>query len=749
MYLLISKAVTRFPSITFIVGFCAAVAIALSGPVGYLSVQYERLSTGTAIVAAQQSREISNLAALRPTTWFLEENKLRALLEQRSDEEGEAIYSRLTDHEGRLIVTVGTALKAPVITSTSVIYDAGEEAGYLYISRSFNTALLYAGVLLIIGLLIGFIAYVFLRILPMRALENSHAELQTAHAYLFEEKERLQVTFQSIGDAIITTDAEMHIEYLNPIAEQLTGWTTTQAKGLQMDDVFNIYNEYTGEPSVNPIRECLGTGNIVEMENHTILIRKTDRKEFHIEDSAAPIKRRDGSTLGAVMVFHDVTERKLVQNHLQHIAFHDALTGLANRDLFRKKLSSAINQASIDGTLGAVLFMDLDRFKIINDSLGHDIGDELLILVAESLKRSVRENDTVSRMGGDEFTAILNGLGDRHNAETVAKKIIDSISQPFNIRGRTLHISTSVGITFYPDDGKEIDTLLKHADTAMYKAKESGRNNYQYYAPLMNAEADRQLQIDNALHNALEKNEYVVEYQPKLDLASGEIVGVEALLRWDSPEFGRVMPSDFIPLLENSGRIVEVGDWVLKAAIKQAVQWHVAGYPLIVSVNVSARQFREDSLLHKITTLLQTSTLPPDLLRLEITESLLMENATRSAFLLTELQRIGIHVSLDDFGTGYSSLSYLRRFPITELKLDRSFVVDLGTNPTANKIAQTVIDLGHALCMKVTAEGVETESQSAALQAMGCDEIQGYLLSRPLSGQLIPGWINSHVLVQI
>jgi diguanylate cyclase (GGDEF)-like protein/PAS domain S-box-containing protein len=563
---------------------------------------------------------------------------------------------------------------------------------------------------------------------------NTRAVMQLDEALknIRAEKEKAQVTLQSIGDAVITTDADMLIEYLNPIAETLTGWTTAEAKGMHMDAVFKIYNENSRHPAANPIAECLEKNGIVEMENHTILVRRTDNEEFHIEDSAAPIRHADGSILGAVMVFHDVTDRKTAQKRLQHIAYHDTMTGLPNRALFRKKLSKAMTDARFLDRYAAVLFLDLDRFKTINDSLGHGIGDELLIMVAKRLEQCIRDSDVICRMGGDEFTAVLSSISSPENAATVAEKIIESISKPFTVQGHQLRISASIGITIYPDDGEDLDGLLKNADTAMYYAKEQGRNNYQYYNATMSAVADNQLYIGNALHCALENNEFFLEYQPKLDLQKNMIVGGEALLRWQSPEFGRVMPAEFIPILEESGAIIPVGNWVLKTAVSQAKQWLDAGYGIVVSVNVSARQFRHDGLVQQIDTLLKSVSLPPALLQLEITESLLMDDADRGELIMRELRNIGVKVSLDDFGTGYSSLSYLRRFPINELKIDRSFVVDMEANETAEKIIKTVIELGQALGMKVTAEGVETEKQRQYLRRIGCNEIQGYLLSRPL-----------------
>lgn len=556
--------------------------------------------------------------------------------------------------------------------------------------------------------------------------------LDAAMENIRQEKVKAQVTLQSIGDAVITTDAEMFIDYLNPIAEKLTGWTTKEAKGLHMDTVFKIFNEQSGLAAVSPIKECLEKNDIVGMENHTILIRRNDNKEFHIEDSAAPIRRSDGSILGAVMVFHDVTDRKISQNRLHHIAHHDTLTGLPNRALFSKTLLTAIKNAHSLGNLVAVLFLDLDRFKTINDSLGHGVGDELLIAVAKRLRQCIRQSDIVCRMGGDEFTAVISNIESSGSAAGIANHIVESISQPFYIQGHILRISTSIGITIYPDDGKDLKSLLKNADAAMYFAKENGKGNYKYYNASMGEKADNNWQTETALHVALENCEFFLEYQPKLDLAKNTIVGSEALLRWQSPEFGRVMPSEFIPKLEESGAIVQVGNWVFKTAISQGKRWLDLGYPIVVSVNVSVRQFKQENLVAQIDELLKTTGFPSHLLQIEITESLLMDDAERSEIIIRDLREIGVKISLDDFGTGFSSLSYLRRFSIDELKIDRSFVVDMELDETAQKIIKTVVDLGQALGMRVTAEGVETENQKVHLRNIGCDEIQGYIFSRPL-----------------
>ena len=713
-----------------------AIAVGTVPPVLSFFSDYRHEQAAVTIEAEINGRIIAQLINTNPDLWVFEVLRLGELLDRRSNLGNRSEIRTVFGPNKELVAQSRDELPRPLIAGRSPLFDSGRQVGYIQVERSLRPAINRALWVLLASCSFAAAIFMVIRNLPVRALRQAFDALD-------EEKEKAQITLQSIGDAVLTTDDQMRIEYLNPIAEQLIGWNLAQAYGQHMDDVFKIYNEKSRLPAVNPIRECLEKNDIVEMENHTILVRHTDGEEFHIEDSAAPIRRADGSILGAVMVFHDVTDRKAAQDRLHYIAFHDTLTGLPNRALFRKKLSTATTNARLMNKHVAVLFLDLDRFKIVNDSLGHAIGDELLILVAKRLEQCIHDSDIICRMGGDEFTAVLTSISVPENAGAVAKRIIESIAQAFIIQGHELRISTSIGITLYPEDAEDLDDLLKNADAAMYHAKEQGRNNYQYFNADMRTKAAHDLSLENALQAALENNEFFLEYQPKLELTSHRVVGCEALLRWKSPKFGRVMPSDFIPWLEETGAIVAVGTWVIETAIAQAKHWFDQGHLMTVSVNVSARQFRHSGLVEQIAAMLRTADLPPELLRLEITESLLMEDAERSEAIMRQLIAIGINFSLDDFGTGYSSLSYLRRFPITELKIDRSFVVDMSADQTAIQIIKTVIDLGQALGMTVTAEGVETDKQRSTLQSLGCNEIQGYLLSRPLQPEAFEVMIES------
>jgi diguanylate cyclase (GGDEF)-like protein len=433
---------------------------------------------------------------------------------------------------------------------------------------------------------------------------------------------------------------------------------------------------------------------------------------------------------------HDLEERKRTERAMRHMAHHDALTDLPNRALFRDRLSHAMAQADRYHQRLAVLFLDLDRFKAINDTLGHNAGDQLLRIAAERLKGCVRECDTVARLGGDEFTVIVEDVEDRQAAAVVAQKIIDSFSQPFTLHGHEVFVTTSVGITLYPDDGEHLDTLLRNADAAMYRAKDCGRNNYQFYVPEMNTRARERLLLENALRRALVKEEFILHYQPRVDLRSGNVIGAEALLRWRHPERGLMAPDEFVPLLEETGLILPVGEWVLREACRQNRAWQDKGLPPVrVAVNLSVRQFLQRDLAALVASVLEETGLPPSFLELEITEELLLEHSAANAAALNRLRELGVHISIDDFGTGYSSLSYLKRLPIHTLKIDQSFVRDITLDSDGAAIVSAIIAMACNLRLNVLAEGVETEAQLAFLRAQGCNEIQGYSFSRPLDAE--------------
>lgn len=448
---------------------------------------------------------------------------------------------------------------------------------------------------------------------------------------------------------------------------------------------------------------------------------------------AAPIRNGKGELLAVIETLEDITERKRYEEQLEYQANHDGLTGLPNRNLLTDRIRQAMLMSLRNNYEVAVFFVDLDNFKFINDSLGHDVGDMLLKIAAERLSSCVRSGDTLARQGGDEFIIVISNQSVSDHASLIAEKMLELIAQPFRIREHELVITCSIGISIFPRDGEDVQTLIKNSDVAMYRAKEQGRNTFKYFTGEMNARTLARMTMEKHLRRALEHDEFLVYYQPKVSLSTGRITSMEALVRWQHPEMGLVLPSNFIPLAEETSLIVPIGEWVLRTACAQNRAWQEAGLaPLTVAVNLSPRQFRQQNIVGLIGQLLLETGLAPRYLELEITESMVMQDVERVTAILKELKNMGTSLAMDDFGTGYSSLGYLRRFPFDKLKIDQSFVRDITSDPDNAAIATTVIAMAHSLHLKVIAEGVETEGQLNYLRSHGCDEMQGYYFSRPV-----------------
>ena len=446
------------------------------------------------------------------------------------------------------------------------------------------------------------------------------------------------------------------------------------------------------------------------------------------------VRDDSGEPLYYSTVVEDISRRKQMEGELLHMANHDVLTSLPNRSLLLDRMTQAINYANRSGEQVAVLLIDLDRFKNVNDSLGHEVGDRMITAIARKLLSQVRDVDTVARLGGDEFVVLITNVINEDAVATTAQQVLEALGQPLTIQGHELYPAGSIGISLYPKDGADGQTLLKNADTAMYRAKDAGRNNFQFYARAMNARALDRLKLEGALRNALLRNEFVLHYQPQMDVASGAIVGVEALLRWQPPNAEMIHPADFIPIAEETGLIVGIGEWVLRTACAQHRTWAQSGLypPLRMAVNLSARQFKQQDIAKMVSRALEESACEPHCLELEITESVLMDSPEAAAATLQKLSDMGVQLSIDDFGTGYSSLAYLKRFPIHTLKIDRSFVRDINTDADDAAIAKAVIALAHSMKLRVIAEGVESREQLDFLRQQQCDQMQGYFLSRPL-----------------
>ena len=562
--------------------------------------------------------------------------------------------------------------------------------------------------------------------------KSTEAVLHAAEEALFKERERAQVTLNSIGDGVLSTDIQGNVTYLNVVAEAMTGWPLADALGRPLAEVFRIIDGTTRQPAPNPAQRAVDEDATVGLAANCLLIRR-DGTESAIEDSAAPIHNHDGQVAGAVIVFHDVSKSQAVANEMAHLAQHDFLTGLPNRVLLTERISQAIGLARRHQTQAALLFLDLDHFKHINDSLGHGTGDQLLKAVAGRLIQCVRATDTVGRLGGDEFVVLLAEIDRPEDAAAVAEKIRATLAIPFRIDGRELHAKLSIGISIYPDDGIDVDAMMQSADTAMYHAKGNGRDNHQFFTAEMNARVVRRQAVEGRLHRALKQGEFSLYYQPTMDLVSGKMTGAEALIRWKDPDLGLILPKQFVEIAEECGLIVPIGRWVLRETCRQIQAWLAAGLDAVpVAVNISAVEFRHEDFLPGFALTLAETGVSPHLLQIELTETLLMHDVEASMAVVRALKGMGIELAIDDFGTGYSSLSYLKLFPIDTLKIDQSFVRDIASDADDASIVAAVIGMGIKLKRRVIAEGVETDEQLAFLLAQHCDEAQGYLFGFPM-----------------
>lgn len=564
----------------------------------------------------------------------------------------------------------------------------------------------------------------------------------TARRRSEEQMRLLARIFENTIEGIMVTDTEGVIQMVNQAFSAITGFSESEALGSTPRILSS--GRHPSQFYAAMWREIKDSGSW----QGEIWNRRKNGEALPVWLTITAITDSRGGVSHYVGVFHDITEMKRSEERITHQAYHDALTGLPNRMLFNDRLGVALAHAARNRRGLAVIFLDLDNFKNINDTMGHAAGDMLLQSVAKRLVRWVREEDTVARIGGDEFIMLVQGTEDPDYVVHVASRILESLSEPFRIKEREFYISASIGITIFPHDGRDIETLVSNADIAMYRAKEEGRNKYKLFTPAMNAKLVQRLALETNLRKALTRGEFWVHYQPKVDLTSGRVVGLEALVRWDRPGVGLVRPDDFIPLAEETGLIVPIGEWVLRTACQRTKAWHEAGYTdLQVAVNLSPRQFQQRNLVSMVDSILDETGLPPGALELEITENVVMISVEQAIVTLGELSRLGVQLAMDDFGRGYSSLYYLKRFPMNALKIDKSFVSDIDVDPDGASIVHTIINMSRSLNLKVIAEGVETAAQLAFLREHQCDQLQGYLFSRPVSDEEVTALLRRGVIV--
>ena len=541
---------------------------------------------------------------------------------------------------------------------------------------------------------------------------------------------RFRVLTESGLDLISVLSEDGAILYQSPALRNLLGYEPAETVGR---NVFDLVHREDADQARQAFRRILETRHFREPLEFRIRNREGAWRTF---ESLGTNCVDNPHIRGVVFNSRDVTDRKAIQQRIQHLAYHDNLTGLPNRGLLQDRLAHSIARADRTGRKVAVLFIDLDNFKNINDTLGHDVGDELLRQVARRLGECVRAGDTIARQGGDEFIVLLDNLEDGRGASVVAQKILNSLRAAFPLGGTEQHVSGSVGIAVYPEDGKDAQTLMKNADTAMFHGKGIGKNTYQYFTAQMNIAVKRRMTLESALRRAVMQKDFVLHYQPQVNLDTGEIVAVESLVRWKTEDSGTVMPGDFIPLAEETGLINEIGEWVLREACRQNKEWQARGLaPRRMAVNLSARQFADKAFLDTVTRVLQETGLDPKWLELEITESQVMRQTEGMILLLNRLAEMGVHLAIDDFGTGYSSLSYLKRLPIQKLKIDQSFIRDITVDPNDTAIVVAIISMARSLDLETIAEGVETAGQLALLRAKECRVGQGFFFSAPVSAE--------------
>ncbi|QXE89360.1 putative bifunctional diguanylate cyclase/phosphodiesterase [Geomonas subterranea] len=698
-------------STTLTAGILSAV-LTVVPPAIYFVMAFSHMTGVIETEGEINARVVGTLVVANPRMWEFEELRLKELLARRSTETAEKRV--LYNLQGQVIAESSDKMLPPLLSQTFPVHDAGHQVANLVVSRSLAPTLMVTALLFCLGALAAGFTFFRLRTVPLRAIDNAYRSLK-------QSEEKYRSVYESLNEGLALyrtvpgsgTDIDLVLADINPAAASVFGFGR--------DDIGKSILQVQGGLFA-PVREALqGAPAEVSLE----LTQEGAGRVFVV--NAFPM----GDGMVATLL-EDVTEKKRSAEQLEHLAYYDSLTGLLNRRMLLDRMEHTIGIAQREGLKMATLFFDLNGFKPINDTMGHEAGDQILIEVGQRLKSSVRKKDTLARLGGDEFVVVAT-LDTEDNASCIAQNLLRKLSPVYEVGGREVYVGASIGISVYPDDGTTPETLLKNADIAMYNAKKPGVE-FCFYSTQMNQKLQERTRLEFELWMALEREEFFLEYQPIMDARTGRIAAVEALVRWMSPEKGRVMPDSFIPLAEATGIIIPLGEWVLKTACNKLRQWLDAGcLPLRMSVNISGCQFMRSELCRLVEEAAEQSGVDLALLELELTETCLVKNVEETATKLWHLKGLNVSIGIDDFGTGYSSLQYLKNFPIDHLKIDRAFIRNVCELPDERAIVDAIIGIAKAMELHVIAEGVETREQAEFLAQRGCDELQGYYYHRPLS----------------
>jgi diguanylate cyclase (GGDEF)-like protein/PAS domain S-box-containing protein len=701
-------------SVVSTIGLFVAVTAAVSLPVGYWTVGHTHTAGVMDFRAKLNAQAVAKYIYTHSALWQFQQVRIAELLEQTGN--AGDVRKRVIDTRGKTVIDLGAEVATPTMVRIAPIVVAGSQVGHVEIVASLRPLLQETGLVALLGSLLGVGVYFAVRVFPLRVLDQTLGTLQGTN-------DRFEAALSNMAQGLCMFDS----------GHKLVVWNR------RFLDMFGLSSERVrlGMPLREFIELAVGRSEIFQDSAETVLGDKQriwsagkeslTRRQL-IDGRVFSIAEKPLANGGWLTTYEDITERRRAEATITHMARHDALTNLPNRRLFHEQIEQALGGLRRDEKV-AVLCLDLDHFKAVNDTLGHTIGDKLLKMVGERLRQSVRDGDTVARLGGDEFAIVQGGEAEQPaDSAALASRLVDTLCTPYDLDGHQVVVGASVGISIAPTDGTDPDQLLKNADMALYRAKADGRGTYRFFEAEMDARAQARRRLELDLRAALQNEEFELHYQPIVQVTTGEIIAFEALLRWHHPERGIVAPLDFIPVAEETGLIGPIGEWVLRQACREAVTWPEQ---IHVAVNLSAVQFKNRQLVQMVVSALAASGLAPGRLELEITESVLLQDSEGTLATLHNLRRFGVRIAMDDFGTGYSSLSYLRSFPFDKIKIDRSFIEDVATRDDSMAIVRAVTGLGKSLGIATTAEGVETQAQLDTLRAEGCTEVQGYFFSKP------------------